>query len=50
MRNKNERVLLELKLMRYRRLVERATWDEDAAKRLKDFIAELERQLREIDE
>jgi hypothetical protein len=47
--HKNERVELEMKILRYRQLVERATWDEDAAKRLKEVIAELERPLGEID-
>jgi hypothetical protein len=50
MPHKNERVELEMKIMRYGQLVERATRDEDAAKRLKEVIAELERQLRAIDE
>jgi hypothetical protein len=50
MPQKNERVELEMKILRYRQIAARATWDEDSAKRIKQFLAELEQKLRELDE
>jgi hypothetical protein len=49
MRSKNERVELEMQIMRYRQLASR-TADEDFLRRLGERIAELEQKLREIDE
>ena len=48
-RSKNERVELEMKIMRYRQFESRIT-DEEFLKRLANQIAELEQKLREIDE
>jgi hypothetical protein len=48
-RSKNERVELEMRILRYRRLVSR-TSDEEFLKRIKEQVAELEQKLREIDE
>ena len=49
MRSKNERVELEMQLMKYRQLLLRIA-DEDFVKRAREHIAELEQKLREIDE
>jgi hypothetical protein len=49
MSHKNERVELEMKIMRYRQLGRRIT-DEEFQKRAREQIAELEQKLREIDE
>jgi hypothetical protein len=49
MPSKNERVELEMKIMRYRQFESRIT-DEEFLKRLANQIAELEQKLREIDE
>ena len=49
MSHKNERVELEMEIMRYRQLGRRIT-DDEFLKRLREQIAELERKLREIDE
>jgi len=49
MRHKNERVELEMQIMKYRQMVSRIT-DAEFLKRAKEKIAELEQQLREIDE
>ena len=48
-RSKNERVELEMKIMKCRQLASR-TDDEQFVKRIRDHIAELEQKLREIDE
>jgi hypothetical protein len=46
---KNERVELEMKIMKYRALARQA--DDDVTRaRIKELVAELERKLREIDE
>ena len=45
----NERVELEMKIMRYRQLMRRTT-DEELLKRFAEHIATLEHKLREIDE
>jgi hypothetical protein len=47
--NKNERVTLELEIMRYRQWGRRIT-DEQFQKQLRERLAELEQKLREIDE
>jgi hypothetical protein len=49
MPSKNERVELEMKIMKARQWTRRVA-DEDFLKRLRDQIAELEKKLREIDE
>ena len=48
--SENERVKLEMKILRYRRLARQIATDPDTAKRIKELIADLERQLRQIDE
>ncbi len=45
----NERVELEMKIMRHRQMA-RSTNDDGFRKRIKEQIAELERKLRAIDE
>jgi hypothetical protein len=49
MPHQNERVELEMKIIRYREFATRTT-DEKFLSRIKDQIAELEQKLREIDE
>ena len=49
MAHKNERVELEMKIMKYRALARQAP-DEVTRARISDLIAELERKLREIDQ
>jgi hypothetical protein len=49
MPSKNERVELEMKIMRCRQLMRRVT-DDEFLKRLREQVAELEQKLREIDE
>lgn len=50
MPHKNERVELEMRIMKYRLLAQQIAIDPEAAARLKELIAELEQKLREIDE
>jgi hypothetical protein len=50
MPHKNERVELEMKIMKYRRMADLAVSDELTKQRIRDLIAELEQKLREIDE
>jgi hypothetical protein len=47
-RSKNERVELEMKIMKYRSLARRVVHDE-TAQRIHALIAELEQELHEID-
>ncbi len=49
MRSKNERVELEMKIIKYRDLARLAP-DEVTRTRLNELIAELQQKLREIDE
>jgi hypothetical protein len=49
MPHKNERVELEMQLLKYRELTTRIA-DDEFLRRAKEKIAELERKLREIDE
>ncbi len=49
MRAKNERVELEMKIMKYRALARDAP-DKLSAERIGTLVAELEQKLREIDE
>jgi hypothetical protein len=48
--SKNERVQLEMKILRYRKLARQIATDPDTAQRMKKLIADLEKELREIDE
>jgi hypothetical protein len=48
MAHKNERVELEMKVMKYRQLARQA--DDESARRIYSLIAELEQKLRETDE
>lgn len=49
-RSKNERVELEMKILRYRKLARQMATNPDTAQRIKELIADLEKELREIDE
>ena len=49
MRQKNERVELEMKIMKYREIM-RQTWDPETTQRCQKAVGELEQKLREIDE
>jgi hypothetical protein len=49
MPSKNERVELEMKIMKYRDMA-RLSPDPVTAERIKALVAELEQKLREIDE
>jgi hypothetical protein len=48
-RDRNERVELEMKIMKYRAMA-RAISDDTTTKRIETFITELEQKLKEIDE
>ena len=48
--SESERVKLEMKILRYRRIARQIATDPDTAQRIKELVADLERQLREIDE
>jgi hypothetical protein len=50
MPSKNERVELEMKIMKYRLMARQMAADPDASKRIRELVADLERKLREIDE
>ena len=50
MAHKNERVQLEMKIMKYRQLARQSSSDDMTRQRIEELIAELERKLREIDE
>jgi hypothetical protein len=49
MPHNNERVELEMEIMKYRAMARRVT-DDKTAQRLAELIAELEQKKREIDE
>jgi hypothetical protein len=49
-RNKNERVELEMKIMKYRRMAMLATSDDETRQRIMSLVKELEQKFREIDE
>jgi hypothetical protein len=49
MTEKNERVELEIKIIKYRALSQQAS-DAVTTQRIKELISELEKKLREIDE
>ena len=48
--SKSDRVRLEMKILRYRTLARQVATDPETVTRIKELIADLERQLREIDE
>ena len=48
--SKNDRVRLEMKILRYRELARQMATNPEDAKRIADLVADLERKLREIDE
>jgi hypothetical protein len=50
MPSKNERVELEMKILKYRQLAMLATSDEETRQRILTLVTELEQKLREIDE
>jgi hypothetical protein len=50
MASKNERVELEMKIMKYRRMAMLATSDDETKKSILALVSELEQKLREIDE
>jgi hypothetical protein len=50
MPHKNERVELEMKIMKYRTLARQIATDPDTQRRIKELISDLEKELREIDE
>jgi hypothetical protein len=50
MPSKNERVELEMKIMKYRLLARQIATDPPTAERIKELIADLEKELREIDQ
>jgi hypothetical protein len=47
--SKNERVELEMKIMKYRQMARRVT-DDETKQRINGLVAELEQTLREIDQ
>jgi hypothetical protein len=47
---KNERVELEMKIMKYRAIARRMALDPETTQRIDKLIADLENQLRAIDE
>ena len=47
--NKDERVELEMKIMKYRNLMRKA-WDPETTHRMQMAVEELEQDLRKIDE
>jgi hypothetical protein len=47
--HKNERVELEIKIMKYRQMADLAVSDDLTKQRIRAFIAELEQKLRDID-
>jgi hypothetical protein len=49
MPHKNERVELEMKIIKYRQLAMLATSDDETRNRILSLVAELEQKLREID-
>jgi hypothetical protein len=50
MRSKNERVGLEMKILRYRKLARQIATDPKTQQRIIELISDLEKELREIDE
>jgi hypothetical protein len=50
MRARNDRVELEMKILRYRLLARKTAKDPKTARRLEELISDLQRELREMDE
>jgi hypothetical protein len=50
MPSKNERVELEMKIMKYRQLARAAVTDHVTSERINGLIVELKQKLKEIDE
>jgi predicted N-acetyltransferase YhbS len=50
MPHKNERVELEMKILKYRQMAHLAVSDDLTKQRIRALITELEQKLREIDE
>jgi hypothetical protein len=50
MANKNQRVALEMKIMKYRMLARQAPADDETVQRIQGLVSELQQKLREIDE
>ena len=50
MQSKNERVELEMRILRYRQIGRRMVHDPETYERIQALILELEGKLREIDE
>ena len=50
MRSRNERVELEMKILRYRKLARQIATDPTTQRRIEGLILDLEKELREIDE
>jgi hypothetical protein len=50
MANKNDRVKLEMTIMKYRLLARQATADNETVQRIEGLVSELKQRLREIDE
>lgn len=48
--SKNERVELEMKILRYRALARQIATDPNTQRRIGELISDLEKELREIDE
>jgi hypothetical protein len=49
-RSRNERVELEMKILRYRKLARQIATDPTTQRRIEGLISDLEKELREIDE
>jgi hypothetical protein len=50
MRSKSERVELEMKILRYRKLARQIATDPETQQRIMELISDLEKELREIDQ
>ena len=48
--SRNERVELEMKILRYRKLARQIATDPTTQRRIEELILDLEKELREIDE
>ena len=48
-RSRNERVELEMKILRYRKLARQIATDPTTQRRIEELISDLEKELREID-
>lgn len=50
MPHKNERVQLEMQILKYRQIARQMAADAEEAERIRALVADLEQKLREIDE